>query len=467
MLSETSCNSRNKLPGSFRDSDGFMFMSANQLFRQINSSYKTHYDTLMSCGLYNRLVEEGHLIAHQEVSETALNPGIAYKVIKPEPIPFISYPYEWCFQELKQAALLTLEIQKIAIEHKMTLKDASAFNIQFVGHRPVFIDTLSFECLDEHEPWFGYRQFCQQFLAPLLLSSYTDSRALKLLSTLLDGIPLDLASSLLPWHSWFNPGIFFHLHLHGKMQSKECLVQSDKVHQVKTSVANQQAVIDNLRSLVQELRLPKKQTTWANYYDKTNYTDAGLDHKRLIVEQFIEQVAPRMVWDFGANTGRFSRLSVDRGITTISIDGDPNCVEAMFQQGQKQGLHNWLPLYIDLTNPSPSLGWNHSERMSLIERGPADMVMALALMHHLLITHNVDMDKLVEFFAAIANWLTIEFVPIEDPQCQILLNNVGGTHHSYTRQSFENEFQRYFDITQCQTIDGSERTIYLMKRRQL
>ena len=189
---------RAQLGGSFRDPNGFVFVSEGTLYRQVNKSYQRHYDLLYSSGLYEALVSRHLLIAHDECDYLPHGNDQIYKVLRPLPVPFVSYPYEWCFSQLKDAALVTLDLQKRALAHNMVLKDASAYNIQFLDGKPLLIDTLSFETYEEGRAWVAYRQFCQHFLAPLVLMSQKDIRLSQLLRVYIDGIPLDLAASLLP-----------------------------------------------------------------------------------------------------------------------------------------------------------------------------------------------------------------------------------------------------------------------------
>ncbi len=207
-------------PGSFRDPNGFIFYRGQTLFRQVQRLYQPHYDQLMQSGLYEALVNAGLLIPHvEEHVDIALKTG-AYRVLRPEPLPFISYPYEWCFSQLRDAALATLQIQMEALRFGMSLKDASAYNIQFRNGKPLLIDTLSFEKYEAGKPWVAYRQFCQHFLAPLALMSYTDIRLGQLLRVHLDGIPLDLTSRLLPCNTKLRMGLLTHIHLHGAAQKR-------------------------------------------------------------------------------------------------------------------------------------------------------------------------------------------------------------------------------------------------------
>lgn len=456
----------NLVPASFRDPSGFLFNHQGVLYRQINTFYKEDYEQFVHSGLYSSLVERGWLISHQGVGIAFPRPDIGYKVIKPEPIPFISYPYEWCFSQMKDAALLTLEVQKKALEHGMLLKDCSAYNIQFQKGRPVFIDTLSFERYREGQPWVAYRQFCQHFLAPLSLMSRTDIRLSQLLRIYIDGVPLDLAGTLLPFRSLSNVYLLSHIHLHSKSQS----YFSDKKAKLKGRKMGRLAlrgIVDSLYTAVKKMRWKSRKKGWAEYYEDTNYSSNALEDKRQLVSDYLDELKPQIVWDLGANIGFFSRLAGDKGIYTVSIDGDPAAVEKNYIECIKRGETNILPLVIDLINPSPGIGWENQERMSLLERGPADVVLALALVHHLAISNNVPFSKISEFFKNIAKKLIIEFVPKSDSQVQGLLSSRQDIFKDYTAPAFESEFSKYFIVESCTQIHDSERTVYLMTNKEI
>lgn len=456
-------DSRN-VPGSFRDPSGFLFYQDGILYRQINLSYKRHYDLFMQTGLYEALVNAELLIPHEEVPIEGESPDNAYKVIKPEPILFISYPYEWSFSQLKHAALLTLDIQKRAFEHGMSLKDCSAYNIQFRNGKPIFIDTLSFEPYSEGSPWVAYRQFCQHFLAPLALMHYTDIRLNQFFRVYIDGVPLDLASSLLPFRTHFRFSLLTHLHLHAKSQR----YFADKTVKVREQSVSHHAflgLIDNLESAINRLKWQPESTEWADYYAETNYSAEAIQHKKQLVAEFLEKSGPKTVWDLGANVGMFSRIASEKDIPTISFDVDPAAVEKFYLDCIKEEEFHILPLLMDLTNPSPGIGWQHQERMSLLDRGPADTVLALALIHHLAISNNVPFRDIADFLSNVCHSLIIEFVPKQDSQVQRLLFTREDIFTEYSRQAFEHEFSTYFIIQDAADIRGSERTLYLMTRK--
>lgn len=453
-------------PSSFRDPSGFVFYRESTLFRQVQTLYRDEYDHLMASGLYQALVDGGLLISHaEERADTLLTEG-AYRILRPEPIPFISYPYEWCFSQLRDAALATLRIQKEALRCGMSLKDASAYNIQFRAGRPVLIDTLSFERYREGQPWAAYRQFCQHFLAPLALMSRTDIRLGQLLRTNVDGIPLDLASRLLPRRTWLNMGLLTHIHLHGAAQ-KRYEGQPVRRSEGQGSLGRTAllGLIDSLEGAVHRQTWRPSGTTWSEYYSQTNYSGQAMEGKRRLVAEMLDAIAPqpRTVWDLGANTGIFSRLASERGAQTIAWDIDPGAVEKNYLECRAAGETHLLPLLEDLTNPSPDLGWELKERRSLMRRGPADLVLALALVHHLAIGANVPLGRVAQFLQTVGDWLIVEFVPKSDSQVQRLLASREDIFTEYSRTDFEREFCRCFEIVRSATVPDSERTLYLMR----
>ena len=456
-----------RLPSSFRDPNGFIFKQGGVLYRQVNQSYASEYSMLMESGLYDKLTKNGMLIPHEEVDVTPAEPAQAFKVIQPQYIPFISYPYEWSFGLLKEAALKTLSIQKRALKAGMTLKDASAYNIQFINSKAALIDSLSFDIYHEGEPWVAYRQFCQHFLAPLALMAHTDVRLSQLLKVYIDGIPLDLASRLLPFASRLNFGLLTHLHLHARLQ-KDSANPTDQKKSATGKMTKQGMIglIESLEATVKKLSWKPAGTEWGDYYNITNYSDKAFEHKKKLVSEWTSRVAPKLMWDLGANDGTFSRLGSDQGIHTISFDIDPAAVEQNYRKAKEKKETNIVPLLLDLTNPSPAIGWHNRERDSFIERAPADLVLALALIHHLAISNNVPLSQLADFFADAGRWLVIEFVPKSDSQVQKLLTSRKDIFPNYTRESFEMAFAKRFSIHEKIAIEESERHLYLMQRKE-
>ena len=448
---------------SFRDPSGFLFRKDGILYRQINKSYKENYDHLMNSGLYEELVAQDLLIPHREVELISPLPEKAYKIIQPEKISFISYPYEWSFSQLKQAALTTLEIQKKSMKFQMSLKDSSAFNIQMRNGKLLLIDTLSLEKYQEGQPWIAYRQFCQHFLAPLVLISYRDIRLNQLFRIYIDGIPLDLVGKLLPFRTRAMFSILTHIHAHSKSQ-KHFESKQVNIKERKLSKNSFIGIVESLHSAVKKLQWKPEGTEWSNYYSDTNYSKKAFEEKKQIVKNFLDKIDAKIVWDLGANTGEFSRISSNKGIETISFDIDPAAVEKNFLECIKNQEKNILPLVLDLTNPSPNIGWANQERMSLIERGPADIILGLALIHHLAISNNLPFSRIAAFFNKNCKHLIIEFIPKNDSQVQRLLATREDIFDDYTKENFEKEFSKSFKINEFVTIPESERILYHMEK---
>jgi hypothetical protein len=415
----------------------------------------------MGSGLAAELIRDGLLIPHEEVAGALACSEEAYKVLRPEPVPFVSYPYEWCFSQLRDAAVATLRIQRRALASGMCLKDASAFNIQFLRGRPVLIDTLSLETHVEGRPWVAYRQFCRHFLAPLALMSYSDARLAQLFRADLDGIPLDLASTLLPLRSRLRPSLLFHLHLHARGER----TLSRPSRRVARAVSRREllALADHLESAVTGLEWTPRETAWGSYDGSVSYSEPALAHKAEIVSAFLAQAGEGAVWDLGGGTGRFSRLASASGRTTVSWDRDPAAVEASYRACGRDRETNMLPLVLDLLNPTPALGWAHAERRSLAERGPASVVLALALLHHLVLAGGVPLVEIAAFLAAIGRWLIVEFVPFDDAQVGVMLaGRAAPPPHAYTLETFEAAFRAHFVVVRAEPIRGSGRILFLM-----
>jgi len=460
-----------RLPASFRDPNGFMYQKNGKLLRQINLTSKEDYNLLISSGLYKKLLKKNMLISHVDVDVLPFIPEVSYKIIQPEKIKFISYPYEWSFSQLKDAALLTLAIQKEALNHGMQLRDASAYNIQFHLGSPILIDTLSFTEYHEGDIWVAYRQFCQHFLSPLALMSQTDFRLSKLLQIYIDGIPLDLSSKLLPWTTWLNFGLFSHIHLHAKSQQHYSNT-SDKEISLKTrkkmsiSKIALTGLIESLEKTVERLTWKISKTEWADYYNATNYSDASFEEKKQIVGSMLKEISPNIIWDLGSNTGLFSKLASDfENCLAVSADIDPGAVELNYLECKKNQSKDILPLILDLTNPTPAIGWKNEERESFFQRGPVDVVLALALVHHLAIANNVPLEDISCMMASLGKYVIIEFVPKEDSQVKRLLSSREDIFENYNDQGFIKAFQHDFELLDQVQVTGTYRTIFLFKRK--
>ena len=454
-------------PGSFRDPSGFVFWRDGRPYRQIQGRFAAEWDAFAGSPLERRLIERGRLLSYETAPlELADAPG-AHAVIAPQRIEFVSYPYEWTFGELKDAALLTLDAQLDALGDGWTLRDASAFNVQFRDGRPVLIDSLSFEPHEDGAPWVAYRQFCEHFLAPLALMARLDIRFGGLLRTEIDGIPLDLAARLLPWRTRLNFGLLSHVHLHARSQRRHAGNEDEGVAARTARIPRSRlmALMGNLRSTVKGLDWRPAGTEWADYADNTSYAAAATADKDRLVGAFVGELPGSRLWDLGANTGRFSRIAADLGKRVLAFDIDPAAAEQHYRALKGQGRTDILPLVQDIANPSPGLGWAGRERRSLLERADADAILALALVHHLAISRNVPLPMLLGLFADMAPWAVVEFVPREDPMVRRLLAARRDVFDDYTIDGFRGAAAGRFEIVREEPIAESPRTLFLLRRR--
>ncbi len=416
----------------------------------------------MSTGLYQEARTAGLLVNHEVVAGSDLSAEAGITLL-PDQIRTISYPYEWCFSQLKAAAVLVLDLQELALAKDLSLKDATAYNIQFVDGRPVFIDTSSFELYRNGMVWPAYRQYCEHFLTPLLLMSRVDVRLGRMLQTFIDGIPVDLAASLVSRKTWINPWLYMHVGLHGKAQRRQSGIARKSGEMPKSALMG---LLKSLRQAVQSLSWTERASTWGAYSSASSYDENGSKHKHELLAAYKASLepAPKLVWDLGANAGEFSRIFSSSGIETVAWDADHAAVEHNYCQIVGATEKNLLPLVQDFSSPSPAIGWCNEERASFMQRGTADLILALALIHHLVIGNSVPLGQAAEFFSRLGPTLVIEFVDPEDPRVK-QLTSTRSDWHPYDQSAFEAAFAGPFEIVRKDAIRSSRRTLYLMRRR--
>jgi len=457
-----------RLAGSFRDPAGFVFERDGVLLRQVNRSFADTYDAVVASGLYDELHRQGLLVAHTEV-DPGLGTQDAHRVLQPERLPMLSHPFEWSPGQLRAAALLTLQVMRVAMKHDMVLRDASAYNVQFRHGRAVFIDTLSFGPLPEGKPWVAYGQFCEQFLAPLALQTMVDPRMGRLLVADVGGVPLDLAATLLPWKTRLRPGLAMHVHAHARARTTVGEVDGDKpARQATFSRQALAGLVEGLSSLVSKLTWEPRGTTWVNYYEEAgHYEDAAMAAKVALVEQAVVDLAPSTVWDLGANTGRFAHIAASHGADVVAWDIDHGAVERGWRQicEQPPRTGDVLPLVLDLANPSPAIGWGHRERPSLADRGPVDVVFALALVHHLAIGNNVPLSSVAAELARLGRHVLLEWVPPDDPKVKVLKATREDVFDHYTTDGFEAAIGPSFEVERRDPLPDSGRVLYRLRSR--
>jgi predicted RNA methylase len=454
-------------PASYRDPAGHVHHIDGKVYRSILPPGAAHYAASRGSGFLELATDRGWLIAGREVSPTLLGedaPGAVHVLEHPR-IGFISYPYCWSFYGLQAAGLLTLDLHLEALAHGLTLSDASAYNIQFQGPHPIFIDYLSLIRYDEGQVWLGYRQFCEHFLNPLLLTARTGVPFQPWFRGTLDGIPSADLAELLPLRAKLNPLIAMHVSVQGRMQRT---VTADRTRAAKQVRLSRTALVNNLRSmrgLVEKLKPPSSQLSpWQHYEQTAHYTSDERAAKARFVAEAVRASGAATVWDLGCNSGEYSEIALGGGATSvIGFEPDPGAVNAAFQRAVTRKL-NFLPLSMDLTNPSPAVGWRQQERMGLAERRNADLVLCLALIHHLVIGRNLPLDQVLDWLVSLAPTGVLEFVPKEDPMAAQLLTWKPSVAPDYDRATVSRLLQQRARITREEVVTSSGRTLLAWSR---
>jgi hypothetical protein len=447
-------------PSSYRDPSGFLFFHQDFLYRQVNQVYKEDYLLLLNSGLYEELVSKTLLIAHEEVEENLTGDAEWFKTLRPELLPFISYPSEWSFDMLKDAALVTLEIAEKAMASGMMLKDASAYNLQYHKGKMIFIDSLSFEKYDASLPWIAYRQFCENFLAPLAMMHYLKIPLHDLWKAYPEGIPLQLAGSTLPFRTKWNLHVYLHIHLHNRMSG-----QKEKAGSSVKPFSSQKLkhLFRSLKEAVTSFKLERPSGVWSDYYTEASTRDDYMERKKEIISTWLKDLEIKTAIDTGANEGFFSKLLLDKNAFTIAADLDHYSVNNLYHDCRNNNLGLLHPMIIDLSAPTPAIGVNNEERTSFLSRVKTDMVLALALVHHLSIGHNIPFETTASMFSRMGKQLIIEFVPKEDEKVRLMLLQKKDIYPGYSMEAFEKAFSNFFSIVHKAEIPGSGRTLYLMK----
>jgi len=458
--------------GSFRDPAGNVFENDGMIFRTVTEKGREDYEFFVSSGLSQELQAKKWLIPYRELESLpfpeheSMSRQNVWKWLEVEKVPFVSWPCEWCFHQLKDAAILTLKIQQAALEKGMTLKDASAYNVQMFRGRPIFIDLLSFEKYEEGRPWTAYRQFVMHFLGPLLLMGRRDLRFAALFRDWIDGFPVDFVSKNLPWTSRFSPSCQIHIHWHARLLRKYESTRGEQIAQPEKKIALNQlkSLIESLLQMVQGISAPYPQTEWGNYYEDTNYTDSAFECKRQIVAEICARLNPQKVVDLGANCGEFSRVLPASIETIISADIDPVAVDKNYVQVRRAKERNIYPVLQDLCNPTPGIGWMNAERSAFLDRAKCDLSFSLALIHHLCIGNNLPMDYVAQMLSRLGDYAVLEFVPKEDSQTQRLLRSREDIFPDYDLPHCLEAFSKYFSRAEQFPVKDSLRTILFFQR---
>lgn len=460
------------IAGSFRDPGGCLFFKGKKVYRTVTSQAVEDFDFVENTGLIQKLEKNHQIVWSKKVSKSVLGSDgkEAHYVLEHERIPFISYPYEWPFSLLKAAAVLQLDILLEALNHNVTLSDASAYNIQFIGTRPIFIDRLSFIRYREGQIWVGYRQFCEQFLFPLMLACYCDIPYHAWYRGEVEGIPLGATAKIIPFGKKFAPGVFKNITMQNLLQTRAGDIGKEKNAEILKKFQLSRKIfkrnLESLKKLISGLNLKTgPPSEWEDYDKDHSYSSAEEKAKAAFIASFCQKTKPKMVWDLGCNTCAYSGKALTCGADyTVGFDADLGALEKGVARSRSKNL-TLLPLYMKLTNVSPSQGWNQHERDGLFERKNADGILALALIHHLAISGNVPLSQIVNWLVDLAPVGVIEFVPKNDAMVKRLLAIREDIFTDYTIEDFRTYLKRGTKIVAEETISKSGRTLFWYQRR--
>jgi SAM-dependent methyltransferase len=455
-------------PGSFRDRTSRVMHHRETIYRVLNNQALNNWKVIENTNFFKRFTHDNKIVKTQLVKNKKLLPTshgeqLWAGMLMHETIPFISYCYEWTFGMLKDAALLQLDILSAALDEDIILKDSSAYNFQWIGSVPIFIDIPSFEPHQDDQPWIGYRQFCQMFLNPLMLQAYKHFDFHPLMRGNIDGIDIHQVFKLISKFDLFKPGVFLHVYMHAKMQDHYSYSQKNVKTALTSAGFGKELIKNNVRKLyklIQGLKWNPPKSEWSNYQVHNSYNDIDLDIKKSFVQEVVDQHPRKLVWDIGCNTGLFSIIAAKNSSYVISMDRDHLAMEKFYQLLKEKSNTKILPLVMNITDPSSGLGWRCRERKALIDRGKPDLILCLALIHHIVISSHVPLEEFLKWLANTGNELIIEFITKDDPMVKTLLLNKKDNYYDYEQDYFEQALEKYFTIKKKITLQSETRTLY-------
>ena len=447
-----------------------VFVEDEAVTRALSGEALADYEAVAATSFFPAAVKDGRIVGTERLDDEKVTEldGDWEAALRHDRIPFLSYPYEWTFEMLRDAALLQLDLTRAAVDEGIITKDATSYNVQFVGARPTFIDVGSFERLREGEPWYGYRQFCELFLFPLMFQAYKDLPFQPWLRGAIDGITPVEARAVLAGEKR-RKGVFKHVTLQAALEARMSDTERDVKKDLGKAGFKKELIVANLNGLtkvVQKLKWKRSESTWSGYSERGHYTDADLDAKT----EFVKAVAGKrhrpLVWDLGANDGHFSRLVAEDADHVVAVDADPLVVDTLYRALRQEKNEKILPLTMDLSSPSPGLGWRGKERKAFTDRTTPDLVLALAVIHHLAITNNVPLPEFVGFLADVGAETVLEFPTPDDQMVKRLLRNKReGVHDDYTATVLERALGDHFEIVTQETLPSGTRLLYHLRPR--
>jgi SAM-dependent methyltransferase len=463
-------------PASFRDPDSTVLHAGTQILRRLSPAAADDWRALAAATFFREQVSAGGIVATEQLPDAERPADLVDTaswpvILRHERIPFVSYPFEWSFSQLQDAAALHIDLLVAALAEKMTMKDGYAYNVQFRGAAPVFIDIGSFERY-RGGPWAGYRQFCQTFLFPLLLQAHKNVSFRALLRGQVNGIDPAQMRGLMSGRDLVRSGVLKHVALHNAVDARNAdkgdgsRATADHLRESGFSDAVALAAAKNVGSLVRKLRWKPGESHWTTYQQTSTYTDAERDQKKAFVTESLSGRRAGLLLDLGCNDGTFSLLADEHADYVIALDNDEQTIDLLYRRLRADGNRTILPLVMDLTDPSPALGWRSEERPSFLDRAKADAVLSLALVHHLAIGANVPLPEVVSWLHSLGGRLVVEFVGPDDPMARRLLSNKpAGLFPDYRREVFEKLLVERFEVERQLTLEGGTRTLYCANPR--
>ena len=444
-----------------------------RVLRVLSERGANDWRALAASPLFDLLVAEGKLIATWELDDRPPPPDVLHTrpaaVLEHDPVPFVSYPYEWTFGMLRDAGLLQLELVRRALDANLMLKDATPYNVQFRGPQPVFVDVGSFETLREGEPWAGYRQFCMLFLYPLLLQAWRGVPFQPWLRGRIDGITPAEMRALLTTRDVARRGALTHVVLHARLERRHADTGDDLKSELRSAGFRKELIAANVRGLerlVSRLSPTRSRTAWSDYAPTTSYTQTDAEAKERFVTDAVAAESPRVVWDIGCNEGRHARIAARNAQHVLAIDADAVVLDRLYDALKRGGMTNVQPLLLDVADPSPGLGWRGAERRPLEARGRPDLALCLAVVHHVSIGGNVPVASLLDWLRDLARAIVVEFPTPGDPQvARMLARKRKHDHPDYRRDWFERCLEERFDVVETNELAAGTRVLYRARAR--
>lgn len=458
-------------PGSFRDPLSKVFLSNGSVVRAFTEAGAKDIDAIWDKPFIQKALSSGDLIESNIVDPASVGLGAPWSKAMTHPlVPFISYPYEWTFSMLKDAALLQLNMTRGALADGIGVKDATPYNVQFIGSRAQFIDAGSFERRRKGDPWYGYRQFCEMFLYPLMLQGYLGVGYQSFLRGSVNGISPDVMRKLLP-ASIRRPrkGRLTHVVLHAAAQNRF----ADSDVNMKSGAAKAgmnasvlDATLKKLTGIVQKLSLGDKKSTWSEYSERGHYIESSLDEKQRFVRDAVASAPRKQVWDIGCNDGVFSRIAAQHADYVVAMDADPLVIDRLYNTLKSEKNSQILPLYVDMSDSGGGIGWRGKERPGIFDRGNPDIVLVLAVIHHLAITFNVPLAAQLDLFRDLTPEMVIEMPHADDPMVKkLLVNKRAGIHDDFNLEVFEQLLNERFTVKSKMLLSSGTRTIFHVVRK--